>query len=381
MPWQEMSVMEQRRDFIMLAMLDGANISELCRRFGISRQTGHKWLRRFSGGLESDALCDRSRRPRTSPRATAAEVEASVLAVRDSHPAWGARKIAHCLARDGGAVLAPSTVHKILVRHGRIAAPGTSGTAYGRFERTAANQLWQMDFKGRTRIANGQWCHPLTVLDDHSRFAVCLKSCADERGETVKSLLEKTFVIYGLPQAMYVDNGAPWGTSTSAQWTQLSVWLLKLGIHVIHSRPYHPQGRGKNERFHKTLKAEVFDHTLFASLSRVQRRFDEWRTIYNTYRPHQTLGMKVPASRYQPSARPFPAKLPEPSYQTCDIVRRVGTTKGYISFKGRKWRVPQAFFGERVAIRPDLKDGQYKICFGATQIATIDLNAQKEDNQ
>src|SRR5262249_33639630 len=149
------------------------------------------------------------------------------------------------------------------------------------FEKEAPNLLWQMDFKGRVRLGNEASCHPLTIIDDHSRFAVCLAACDNEQGSTVQHQLEITFRCYGLPEAVFVDNGGPWGDSAGARWTRLGVWLLKLGVGVVHSRPYHPQSRGKNERFHRTLKAEVFAFQQFRHLPEVQRAFDAWRIVYN----------------------------------------------------------------------------------------------------
>jgi hypothetical protein len=147
----------------------------------------------------------------------------------------------------------------------------------------------------------------------------------------------------------------------------------KLGVDVLHSRPYHPQTRGKNERFHRTLKAEVFALRRFRNLDEVQPAFDQWRTVYNLERPHQALDQEVPASRYRPSARPMPASLPQIEYDEHEIVRTVGTTKAYVSFKGRPWKVPQAFRGERIAIRPRGADGHYGVFFGSRQIAQIAL--------
>lgn len=373
MPWNEVSIMDQRREFVALGSREGANISELCRRFGISRQTGYKWLGRYAAG-DAD-LADRSRRPLSTPGRTSSDVEAAVLAVRDAHPAWGARKIVHCLERDGMTRPSASTAHAILVRHGRIAPGSRGGRSYGRFERPAANQMWQMDFKGRVQMSSGAWCHPLTMLDDHSRYALCLQACQNQRSTTVKPLLEQTFQRYGLPGALYLDNGSPWGGGAPGQWTPLGVWLLKLGIEVIHGQPYHPQGRGKIERFHRSLNAEVFQAHPVQDLAQMQRHFDRWRTVYNTERPHEALKMGVPAERYQPSLRDMPKTLPAVEYDSHDIVRKVGTTKAYISFRGRPWKVPTAFQGERVALRPRNRDGRYGVFFGATQIANIDLNA------
>jgi transposase InsO family protein len=252
-----------------------------------------------------------------------------------------------------------------------------SGQPYQRFEKEAPNLLWQMDFKGHVPLADGVTCHPLTIIDDHSRFVPCLKACPNEQGVTVRAHLETTFRHYGLPDAFFVDNGSPWGDPTGEPWTRLGVWMLKLGIDVLHSRPYHPQSRGKNERFHRTLKAEVFALRRFRYLAEVQRAFDQWRSIYNHERPHEALCQDVPASRYRPSPRPMPDRMPQVEYDEADIVRTVGTTKAYVSFKGRLWKVPQAFAGERVAIRPRGPDGTYAICFGSREIASIDLTEQQ----
>ena len=376
MPWREVSVMDQRREFVQLAQQEGVNRRELCRRFGISPQTGYKWLARFKAGDRE--LADHSRRPGHSPGRSGTAIETAVLTVRDAHPVWGARKIARCLERAGQDVPAVSTVHAILQRRGRVVPPaGTPGQPYRRFEKEAPNLLWQMDFKGHMPLGDGASCHPLTMIDDHSRFALCLAACANEQATTVKTHLETTFRRYGLPEAMYVDNGGPWGFTLDEPWTGLGVWLLKLGVDLIHSRPYHPQSRGKNERFHRTLKAEVFAFERFRDLPAVQRALDRWRAIYNLDRPHQALDQDVPAGRYRPSLRPMPERLPKVEYDDHEIVRSVSTTKAYVSFKGRLWKVPQAFRGERLAIRPLSADGRYGIFFAAHQIATIDLTNHK----
>lgn len=364
--------MDQRREFVSLAGQEDANVSLLCRRFGISRQTGYKWLGRGRSG--DRLLVDRSRRPHHSPGRCDDALEAAVLGVRDDHPAWGARKILAVLARKGMAVPAASTVHAILVRHGRIGAPPGGARAGLRFEADAPNRLWQMDFKGYVRLGDGTRCDPLTVVDDHSRYNLCLKACSNQLGTTVQQHLLETFGCYGLPEAIFVDNGSPWGNSARERWTWLGVWLLKLGVAVLHSRPFHPQSRGKNERFHRTLKAEVLACAMPRDLAQAQRAFDQWRTIYNLERPHEALDQNVPASRYRPSTRTMPLALPSIEYDQGEIVRTVPRSKDYISFKGKLWKVPGAFSGERVAIRPTQHDGRYRVCFGAHPIATIDLD-------
>lgn len=375
MPWREMSTMDQRREFVRLAMQEGANRRELCRRFGIHPDTGYKWLSRRAGGDET--LADRSRRPHVSPLRTVPALEAAVLAVRDAHPAWGARKIARCLARDGLAAPAFSTLHEILARHGRIVPPPGGTRACQRFEKEAPNRLWQMDFKGWVKLTGGARCHPLTIIDDHSRYVPCLKACADQRRQTVQDQLEATFTRYGLPDALFVDNGSPWGSASPHRWTRLRVWLLKLGVQTIYARPLHPQSRGKNERFHRTLGDEVFALRRFASLAEVQRACDAWREVYNSQRPHEALGLDVPAEHYRPSPRSMPARLPAIPYAAHEITRRVPASKDYVSFKGRLWKVPQAFRGETLAIRPRNRDGLYDVCFASHTVATIDLTTPK----
>ena len=373
MPWNEVSVMDQRREFVRLALQEGVNRRELCRRFGISPDIGYKWLRRWHAG--DHELADRPCRPKRMPKRSEPAVEARVLAVRDKHPAWGARKIAHCLKRNGQAVPAPSTVHQILCRNDRVlpsekASPSPSGH---RFEKEAPNQLWQMDFKGHMPLANGARCHPLTMVDDHSRYALCLKACANEQRPGVQAHLTDTFRRYGLPEAFYIDNGSPWGDTSGVRWTALKVWLLRLGIRVVHARPRHPQGRGKNERFHRTLKAEVFALRTFRTLTEVQRGLDDWRMLYNLERPHESLGMGVPADRYRPSSRAMPERVPQVQYNAGETLRTVSSTRSYIAFKGQMWKVPQAFCGEQLAVRPLDRDGHYGIFFASWQVASIDL--------
>jgi transposase InsO family protein len=357
-------------EFVRLAGLEGANRRELCRRFDISAKTGYKWLKRYES---EGAISEHSRRPLHSPKQSTPAMEAAVMAVRDRHPAWGARKIKGWLANHEQTAPAHSTVHAILNRHDRIKPPPGGDRAKLRFEREEPNELWQMDFKGWVKLGNGHLLHPLTVLDDHSRFALGLEACSDQRRETVMAKLEAIFRCYGLPQAFFVDNGKPWGDSQKAQWSKLGVWLIKLGIILIHSRPYHPQSRGKNERFHRSLDAEVLDLKPLADLSQAQKAFDSWRHIYNFERPHEALDLKPPSSRYRMSARAMPAKLPEPSYGGDAIVRRISTTKTYIAFKGRNWKVPEAFAGELLAIRPLDCDGQFGVFFASHQVAIIDL--------
>lgn len=373
MPWTEVSVMSQRLEFVSLAQREGNNMRELCRRFGVSPSTGYKWLRRFSDGGAA-AMVDQPRRPHHSPQRTPLEVEQVVLAVRDAHPAWGARKLrAWLLARGHEHLPSPSTITAILQRQGRTdPVEGRKHKTWQRFERQAPNQLWQMDFKGHFPLSTGR-CHPLTVLDDHSRFALGLEACPDETAKTVQQRLTTIFRCYGLPDRMVMDNGSPWGSDEDHRYTPLTVWLLRLGIAVSHGRPYHPQTQGKDERFHRTLKAEVLQGRTFVDLTQCQRTFDPWRTLYNLERPHEALGMAVPASRYQVSSRSFPETLPPVEYGPDDLVRRAGD-RGRISVFGREFKVGRAFKGLPVALRPTADDGTFNVFFMTYNIAQINLS-------
>jgi transposase InsO family protein len=367
--------MSLRQEFLALAQNEGLNFSELCRRFAISRKTGYKWRQRYRE-KGADGLADRSRRPQHSPRRSPPAIEEKVLAIRDEY-GWGARKIKSCLERAGEGPLAKSTVHAILLRHELVThSPEKTVGPYRRFEHERPNQLWQMDFKGYFRLGTHEQCHPLTVLDDHSRYALCLEACRNEQTATVQQRLTAIFRRYGLPERMLMDNGPPWGSCLLHQFTPLTVWLLRLGIAVSHGRPYHPQTQGKDERFHRSLKAEVLAQIVFSDFECVQRRFDDWRHCYNHVRPHEALDMQVPASRYQPSPRSFPKQLPAIEYGTTDKTRRV-EVNGKITFHRHRYHVGRAFAGYRVALRPSIVDGVYDVYFATHPIAQIDLHRTK----
>jgi transposase InsO family protein len=375
MPWNEVSAMSLRTDFVHLALAEGANIRELCRRFSVSPKVAYKWIGRHRAG-GADALADRSRRPLASPRQTTKTIEAEILKLRDQHPVWGGRKLHARLRAQGQTnIPAPSTITDILRRHGRInPATAAAHRPFVRFEHDAPNRLWQIDFKGHFATDHGR-CHPLTVLDDHSRFALGLIACGDEQTETVKAHLTGLFRLYGLPERILCDNGPPWGGAGSGQrYTVLAVWLLRLGVGVGHGRPLHPQTQGKDERFHRTLKAEVIQGRSFRDLKACQRQFDPWREVYNHERPHEALDLAVPSSRYEPSPRSFPEELPRWDYGPGDAVRIV-QGDGTISFQGWDVDIGRAFRRERVAVRPTTEDGIFGVHFGVQRIAQIDLRA------
>jgi transposase InsO family protein len=368
--------MESRSEFVKLACQKDANVRQLCRRFQISPATAYKWMRRYLKNGEA-GLAERSRRPHSSPNQSDPEFEQEVLRIRTEQSAWGAVKIRRVLQDEGIAVKAASTVHAILVRRGQIdPAESSKHQPWHRFEHPVPNDLWQMDFKGHFAIRSGQRCHPLTVLDDHSRFVVCLKACADEKSETVQRHLTDVFRQYGLPLRMTMDNGAPWGSDADHRDTRLTVWLRRLGVRVSHSRPYHPQTQGKDERFHRTLKAELLRSRIFDEFPAVQPSFDTYRDIYNQRRPHEALQLETPIRRYHLSPRTFPEQLPAIEYPSTDTVRKVDD-KGQIQFKGSKISVGKGYRGYPVALRATERDGVWNIFFCCDAIEVFDIQTAR----
>jgi transposase InsO family protein len=305
-------------------------------------------------------------------------VEAQVVELRQKHRAWGGRKIQRRL-RDMGQTAVPSAsaITGILWRHDLIdTARSEALQKPQRFEHAAPNDLWQMDFKGHFPLLRAGSCHPLTVLDDHSRFSLVLKACGNETGQTVQTELIQAFRRYGLPRRILCDNGAPWGSSGSCgsageSWTRLGLWLLRLGVGITHGRAYHPQTQGKEERFHRTFKAEVLRWQMFETLGEAQEAFDPWREIYNGQRPHEALGMAVPATRYQCSPRSYPERLPPVSYDAGELVRKVSGNSG-IQIWGQRFGIGQAFRGQEVALRATGQEAIWDVYYCQQQIGQID---------
>ena len=404
MPWKVRTKMSERIAFCALASQEDANFSALCREFGISRKTGYKWQARYAKKGKA-GLKEHSRRPKTMPAQTDAQMEQKVLDVRKKHPYWGGRKIHHLLLQQGEVgVPSPSTITAILRRNGcLVEEESEKRRAFVRFEREKPNELWQMDFKGHFALTASGRCHPLTILDDHSRFLLAVRACGDERTTTVQMELTTLFRTYGMPERILADNGAPWGVGPSLLrndkrldtldayvelfdhdqshvlpsrilHTALTVWLLRYDIPVSHGRARHPQTQGKEERVNRTLKEELLAYQSFATLHDAQVAFDSWRSIYNNVRPHEALQMQVPASRYKHSLLTFPEQPPKLEYDEHVTVRKADEL-GRITFQNKRWRVGTAFAGERIALLPSDTDGVIYAHFGRHYIATINLKA------
>jgi transposase InsO family protein len=373
MPWKETNRMSQKAEMIERAKEPGANRSALSREYGISRKTLYKWLKREQAAGEA-GIVDQSRRPQHSPERTAAGMEAQVLAARRENPKWGGRKLRRVLQDQAVAgVPAASTITEILRRHQQIdEAEARKHTPYQRFERDQPNELWQMDFKGYFMLLDGSYCHPLTVIDDHSRFLVGLKACADETQASIRSQLTAIFEQFGLPDSMLMDNGSSWRDEPKYYTTTFSVWLMRLEIKVLHGRPRHPQTQGKDERLNRSLLDEVITRYAMTTLDDSQLRFDAWQQLYNQVRPHDALQLDTPSAHYQPSARRLPAFLPPITYPPGELIRTVDKN-GKIYFANRAFRIGKAFRHEPVAVRPTVTDGVFEVFFCKVKVSEINL--------
>lgn len=377
MPWNTRPVKTQRLEFVTLAGQAGSNIRELCRRYGISPKTGYKWLTRFrTAGAEG--LADQSRRPKASPRQCAPGMAQAVIELRQTHPTWGGRKLRRRLQDLRHAAVPAASTCTQIVRRAQLLDPAASAarTPFQRFERAQPNELWQMDFKGHIGTQAGPRCHPLTMLDDHSRFNLLLSPEADERGASVQRALYPVFAQYGLPECILCDNGPPWGCAEpTCPYTSLTVWLLRYGVQVRHGRAYHPQTQGKEERFHRTLREELLSQHTWRDLAHCAAEFPRFRQCYNHERPHEALGGATPVSRYQPSPRSLPPTLPPIEYPAGVTVQLL-PANGRFMFHGQTWYVGWAFGGLPIGLRPSAQaDGQWEVFFSFHRLGLIDLTA------
>ncbi len=345
MPWKTMDVREQRVSFVVTARRGEKPFSALCEEFGISRPTGYLWLRRYDrDGLQG--IAERSRRPWLSPQQTPPEVEARVIALRQNSPDWGARKLRVLLQRQG-IELPRSTIHRVLLRHGMIHPADSHGPAPRRFERSAPNELWQMDFKGP--LQKGDKLGPLSVLDDHSRYLLLLQKLVKPSGELVREHLEGAFGACGVPEGMLMDHGTPWWSATSPHgFTKLSLWLMKQGIQLHWGRIRHPQTQGKVERFHGELQRAI-NYRRPTAADDVQAWLNEFRWEHNHVRPHEALEMETPASRWRPSERKYQSNPAAWEYPAGSRVLKVDSD-GKIKLQGEHWVVSRALKGERVQL-------------------------------
>ena len=373
MPWKQTNGMEERIRYVVRAERASGSLNELSAEFGIHRTTGWRWRQRLQQVGRIEELAERSRRPLRSPRQTGAALQQRIVELRRQY-GWGALKLGVLLQREGLAV-ATSTIHRVLLRHGLIGPEETHRPAVRRFERSAPNELWQMDFKGlRQRMAAAQGAvYPLSIEDDHSRYLLGLFLLAEPSGELTLRCLRRVFEPYGLPEAMLMDHGVPWWSNSNGHGlTQLSVALLKQGIRLYFSGVRHPQTQGKVERLHRTLEQALErDWAHFPGWEPWAERF---RQEYNQLRPHQALGLAVPAARYRPSPRPYLDPAPRWEYESGSDVRRIDH-KGCLAQGGQRLFVCEALAGEEVAV--ETLGGRLLVRYRQTYVREIDLPSSR----
>ncbi|MBM3565739.1 MAG: IS481 family transposase [Alphaproteobacteria bacterium] len=374
MPWKDSSVMDERLRFVA-RLLEGEEMSHMCREFGISRKTGYKIFDRYKEhGIEG--LTDRSRRPYRYANQLPPPVAAQIVALKRDKPHWGARKIRELLVRrlaHEARVPAKSTIHAVLDRHGLVKPMGrprrrATGTPLSPGQ--APNDLWCADYKGEFKLGNRRYCYPLTVTDHASRYLLLCEALESTREDLAFTAFERLFRDRGLPKAIRSDNGVPFASPNSLfNLSKLSVWWLRLGIAIERIKPGHPQQNGRHERMHLTLKKEATRPPGTNSLQQ-QAKFDAFAEEFNTERPHEALGMKCPAELYAPSMRPYRG-LPELSYPFHDRDILV-TACGRICLHRKKINLSTVFAGQTVGIK-EVEDGIWLVSFMHYDLGYIDL--------
>lgn len=373
MSWRETCIMDERLGFVTSWLAGEESVSSLCRHFGISRKTGHKWLGRYRAegvaGLE-----DRSRAPQTNPRELAAEVIEAVVSVRQRHPSWGPRKIKAWLEDQDAQARWPaaSTIGGVLDRAGltrprvrrRRVAPQSVPLASCR----AANDVWCVDFKGWFLTGDGIQVEPLTVSDSHSRFLIRCQAVGRADAAHVWPVLAGAFREYGLPRVLRSDNGPPFASLATAGLSRLAVKLIKAGVTPHRIAPGKPQENGRHERLHLTLKQDTASPPA-RSLAEQMARFERFREIYNTERPHEALGQVPPARIYQPSPRRFDGVLRSPEYPTDTPVRRV-RRQGTVKWRGDEVFISQVLAGEPVGLFA-IADDVWLVKYGPIVLGTM----------
>lgn len=370
MPWETRTVTMNRKEFVEEVQAGEKSKSQICREYGISRVTGEKWIKRSESG---EGYEDRSRAPFHTANKTSPEKEAKVLAVRGTHPAWGPRKIRQFLINKGETDLpANSTICNILRRNGCISEEASrAATPYKRFQKEHCNEMWQTDFKGHFAMKDGNRCHPLTVLDDCTRFSLCVDAKENEQRTGVVQSFERLFAEYGLPDALLCDHGNPLGNSQTTAYSVFEVWLMERDILPIHGRIRHPQTQGKEERFHRTLNVELLKLKEIENMEHAQKCFDEFRYCYNHERPHEALNLGVPALFYHPSRRTVPDRIQHWEYDDGCVLRKVKST-GYLTFMGQGYYISESFGGQTLAVRSSSSvEGCYDILFRGFRVAQL----------
>jgi transposase InsO family protein len=375
--------MDQRTQFIRDWLKHREYVSQLCARYGVSRKTGHKWIRRFME-VGPDGLIERGRAARMIANKTLPAVERVIVGLRQRHPSWGAKKLCAWLSQHRPQLELPhkSTVCEILRRHGlvqprsrvrRVGHPGRPS-----LQVTQPNDCWSVDFKGQFRTGDGKYCYALTVTDNYSRYLLCCRVLQGTLHEPTMQLMNKLFSRYGLPLRIRSDNGVPFAAASLARLSRLSVWWRKLGIAPELIEPGKPQQNGRHERMHRTLKAETAMPPAASAVAQ-QRRFDAFRREYNQVRPHEALDMRTPAQLYSPSPRKKPRQLLQPQYPA-HFEQRLVSANGCIRWLKHAVSLSSALIGEIVGLE-NVDEGQWDVYYGALRLGRLhDKHMRIEDH-
>jgi putative transposase len=386
MPWKETDSMKERVKFVLEwekrwdAGEGHLNFAELCREFGISRQVGYDWVARYQDArYDPSALKERSRRPHHSPTKVPEEVEDFLVAARKERPTWGPKKLRAWLSEQYPKLAelpAQSTIGEVLRRRGltvprrlkRVRATQAATQPFANV--TGPNATWCVDFKGHFRTQDGLACYPLTVVDAYSRFLIRCECVEDPNGRAVQRIFDGAFSEFGLPAAIRSDNGPPFASVGAGGLTALSVWWLRLGVRVERIEPGKPQQNGRQERFHRTLKAETAAPPR-ANMRAQQRAFDLFRKIYNHERPHEALGQKPPATCFVLSARRYPRPLVRFATDApWEHVQRVDKD-GFIRWHNERLFVTRALAHEDVSIEYDGESEEWLVIFGPLCVGVL----------
>src|SRR5215218_4119847 len=372
MVWMETCAVDERMRFVIAAEKHEEPFAAICRRFGVSRRVGYKWLGRYQeAGVEG--LLDRSRAPVHHSHMIAEEISERCLAVRRAHPTWGPVKVRAWLERRAPATEWPaaSTIGTLFDREGltvrrklrRRSPPSSAPFA----ECTAANDVWCIDFKGWFLTGDGSHCEPLTLTDAHSRYLLRCQAMGRTDTAHVWPVLEAAFREFGLPHRLRSDNGPPFASRGAGGLSQLSVKVIKAGVLPERIKPGKPQQNGRLERLHLTLLKDTADPPA-RSLRQQIERFQVFQREYNEERPHAALDNDPPAARYVASSRSFDGVLREPDYGPDQVVRRVRPNGG-IRWRGKEVHISAALVGEPIGL--DEHDGGWHVAFGPVALGTI----------
>ena len=379
MPWGAKTVKRLREEFV-LASKCTTNFSAVCREFGITRKTGYKWMSRASVAEPlSERFVNRSTAPKNVANKTSAEMESLITECREANPAWGGKTIRKVLENAGQDKLpCAKTCSNILKRNGYIdPAESLKHKPYQRFEREKCNELWQTDFKGDFALLDGSRCYPLTILDDHSRFSIMIDPKPNMLG--VKDSFRRAFLNFGMPDSLLSDNGAEFAGFRGG-YTGFERWLMDHNVLPIHGRLMHPQTQGKIERFHRTMKQEILNHTSFSNLADVNLQLQAWRQKYNDIRPHEALGLKTPAQLYTPSPKEYRDKPEKFDYSGLYPVRKVNNW-GYLRFEPVRIYLSETMADTYLEVRPVDDTDSFIICYRNFKIAEVDATTKKLRNR